>query len=478
MNNIQKENEFGSNTASDVYNQTSSIVVYEDFEDMPMFENEDPKMEALLRGIMSYGFQKPSRIQERGIVPLYQGKNLIAQSQSGTGKTGTFVIGTLSKIDPELNKVQVVVIAPTHELATQTYAVYSEIAQYMFHDKVNPRNGKTIEGSGVKEAITLCVGKQVSSEDNMRAIRNGARIIIGTPGRIHHMVTHKLQDGTPLIQPKYCKVLILDEADKLLSSKDSGRIHSIVEILDSSKLRNDYLQLGVFSATFNSEETLNDSRRLCMPEFDKMIEKGIDWTKTPGAPEQILLQPDKLTLEGIIQYYFDLECDDNRKAFEEKAKFIVALNQESTIPTSIIYVNGAETAENLKSFLSQSGLVCDCIYGSLPSMQRMEITDKFRKNQIRILISTDLLARGFDVRQISLVINFDLPFVYDRNEGEVDQQKVADYLHRIGRSGRLGRKGVAINLIATVSDRSRKAIIEERYKVPMKELPDDMDGIY
>jgi len=456
----------------DMYIQTKSIVVYEDFEDMPMFESENPNMESLLRGIMSYGFQKPSRIQERGIVPLCQGKNLIAQSQSGTGKTGTFVIGTLGIIEPELEKVQIIVIAPTHELATQTHHVYCEIAKYMFPDKEGAR-----PGSGIKKAVSLCVGKQVSPEDNIRAIQNGARILIGTPGRVFHMVDHKSR-GKSLIDPQHCKVLILDEADKLLASKDSSRILNIVEILDNNEKRKDYLQLGIFSATFNSEETLDDARRLCMPDYDKLVEKGIDWKTVADAPNQILLQPDKLTLEGIVQYYFDLACDEARKAFSEKAEFIVALNQERMIPTSIIYVNGSETAEKLKEFLTNRGMVCDCIYGALHSIKRQEITDKFRKNQVRILISTDLLARGFDVRQVALVINFDLPFVYDCREACIDQQKVADYLHRIGRSGRWGRKGVAINLIATASDRTRKEIIEERYQVLMQELPDDLNVIY
>ena len=463
---------------SDVYYQTNDIKVYDDFEDMPMFtDNLTDSMESLLRGIMSYGFQKPSRIQERGIVPLYNGKNLIAQSQSGTGKTGTFVIGTLSRFDPTLDKVQIVVIAPTHELATQTHHVYCEIAKYMFKDHVD-RNGKTIEGSGVKRAIALCVGKQISPEDNIRSIRNGASIIIGTPGRIFHMVDHRSRDGEPLIHPKYCKVLILDEADKLLTSKDAKRINTIVEILDNGKMRNDYLQLGIFSATFNSEETLNEARRLCMPDFDKLVEDGVDWASVKDAPYQILLKPDKLTLDGILQYYFDLGCDDPKRSFAEKAEFIVTLNQERMIPTSIIYVNNSETAEKLKYFLNDRGLVCDCIYGSLSSLQRLEITDQFRTNKLRILISTDLLARGFDVRQVALVINFDLPYVYDCREGAVDQQKVADYLHRIGRSGRFGRKGVAINLVSTSRDRTRKDIIEERYNIAMRDLPDDVSEIY
>uniref|UniRef100_A0A6C0J837 Helicase n=1 Tax=viral metagenome TaxID=1070528 RepID=A0A6C0J837_9ZZZZ len=459
-----------------IYVQNKNIITYEDFEDMPMFTSELDNMESLLHGIMNYGFQRPSLIQERGIVPLYKGKNLIAQSQSGTGKTGTFVVGSLSRLEPNLKHVQIVVIAPTHELATQTHHVYSEIAKYIFPDE----EGKP-KGSGVKQAITLCVGKQVSSEDNIRSIKNGTRIIIGTPGRIHHMISHQIRVGrssksVSLIDPKYCKMLILDEADLLLTSRDADIIYEISSILDNPNSRSDYLQLGIFSATFNSDDTLDEARKLCIPKYDAIKQEGGDWTKEKGAPEQILLQPDKLTLEGIVQYYFDLECAND--SFNEKAEFIKSLNQEQMIPTCIIYVNSSDTAEHLKETLISGGMACECIYGGLPSVKRLQITDAFRKSVIRILISTDLLARGFDVRQVSLVINFDLPYVYDAKNAQINQQRVADYLHRIGRSGRWGRKGVAINLIATASDHTRKEIIEERYGVKMMELPEDVTNIY
>jgi translation initiation factor 4A len=444
---------------SGVYDQDQDIEIYKEFDDMPMFETDDQNMVSLLRGITSYGFKEASPIQQRAIVPLYHGKNLISQSQSGTGKTGAFVIGSLSRLDPSLDKVQIVVISPTHELARQTYDVYKSLSYYMFPDEKSEKN-----------SATLCIGQQVSIEDNIRSIKNGSKIVVGTPGRLFHIISHP----NKLIDPKYCKVLIIDEADQLFASEDSRKLYDIVDILDDKNFRSDNLQLGIFSATFNSEESLETARRLCIPNYDDFE----DWRTSVNAPKQILLQPDELTLEGIIQYYFDLGCTDQRRAFYEKAQFIVSLNSERMIPTCIIYVNNKDTAEQLKDFLTDNNMVCGCIYGSLPSYQRADITTKFRKNQIRILISTDLLARGFDVRQVSLVINFDLPYVYDRRNACNNEQKIADYLHRIGRSGRFGRKGVAINLIATSGDQTKKEIIEERYKTYMKELPDDVSEIY
>lgn len=444
--------------------QASDIPIYQEFEDMPLFQVDESKN--LLRGIIAYGFQVPSEIQKRAIMPIANGRNLIAQSQSGTGKTGAFAIGTLALLDLSVKHVQIVVVAPTHELAAQTHSVYCELAKYIFPD------GKTAS------EIVLGVGKQVPVEDNIRAIRAGARILVGTPGRVGHLVKHLAQQRY-LIDPSYCKVLVIDEADKLLSSKDSELVYDIVKQLDSPKLRRDYLQLAIFSATFNGQRAIDDARRLCLPDYDKILEeKGAEWVNVPGAPEQILLQPDKLTLDGIVQYFFDLKCDDARMAFTEKAKFISVLNEEQMIPTCIIYVRNAETAEKLKDTLNRNKMSCECIYGTMLPVQRMNITREFRTNKIRILISTDLLARGFDVRQVALVINFDLPDVYDTRAGTEDQQKLADYLHRIGRSGRWGRKGVAINLVATASDRTRQEIIEKHYGVKMRELPNDMSLVY
>jgi superfamily II DNA/RNA helicase len=448
--------------------QSSNIPIYPDFESMPIFQDE--KYIKLLRGVFTYGFQTPSEIQKRAIMPIVMGRNLIAQSQSGTGKTGAFAIGTLALLDLSIKGVQIVVVAPTHELATQTHSVYCELAKYIFP--------VSAEMPSIENEIVLCVGKQVSVEDNMSAIRKGARILVGTPGRINHLVCYR-RGNHSLVDPSTCKVLVIDEADKMLASKDAKLLYDIVKELDDPKRRKDYLQFAIFSATFNGKEALDDARRLCLPNYDDLVAtKGDDWITTPGAPDHILLQPDKLTLDGIVQYYFDLNCKSQENAFSDKAGFIQTLNEERMIPTCIIYVRNADTAEHLMKALTSIGMSCQCIYGTMPSSDRMKITRAFRLNEIRVLISTDLLARGFDVRQVALVINFDLPDVFDCRSASTDQIKLADYLHRIGRSGRWGRKGVAINLIATASDRTRKSIIEQHYGVTMLELPDDVSQIY
>ena len=437
-----------------------AVTRYQAFDDMPMFDCDEPNID-LLQGINAYGFSNPSPIQEIAIFPLFDRKNLIAQSQSGTGKTGAFVIGSLSIFDPELDAVQIVVVAPTHELAIQIHHVYQSIGQYVLKDK---------------KRVELCVGKQISVDENIRNIGRGSQILVGTPGRIAHLCKSNVK-GQPLVNPKHVKILILDEADKLISTDSSETIMEITERLDNRELRDpdSFLQFGIFSATYNKQETIDNAARLCDPKWDPA---NPEETRTPQTPLRILLKPERLTLEGIEQYFFDLECDSGRDVFQNKVNFIEALNQEHMIPVCIIYVNNRSAAEKLKAQLNSMNMVCECIYGALPSKRRMEITDAFRQGEIRILITTDLLARGFDVHQVSLVINFDLPFVYDRHRGENSTQRLADYLHRIGRSGRYGRKGVAINILGTSGDRNRREIIEEFYQIKMAELPEDVSTIY
>lgn len=426
----------------------NDLETYSDFENMPMFDCENPNME-LLQGITSYGFTEPSSIQALAIAPLYEGHNLIAQSQSGTGKTGSFVIGTLSRIDRTLDRVQAIIIAPTHELATQTYHVVKSLASYMFD---------------VEKGVTLCVGKQVSVEENIMHIANGSKIVIGTPGRVMHMVAHLGKRGSDrrLIDPSSCKMLILDEADTLLT-KERENVCKIIDILTNKQFRRDGpdLQYGIFSATFNDEETIEYAKSICRT----------------NEPKMILLKPEAITLDSIVQYYFDLGDVDQYSAFNSKVEFIKLLYESQVIPTTMIYTNNSDSARRLYEALSDTGMQCGCIYGSLSPGERLEVSKAFRVGDIRILISTDLLARGYDVRQVSLVINFDLPYVFDSRTVETKEQKIADYLHRIGRSGRYGRKGVAINLIGTSSENQRKTIIEDFYGIKMLNLPDDLSVI-
>jgi superfamily II DNA/RNA helicase len=223
-----------------------------------------------------------------------------------------------------------------------------------------------------------------------------------------------------------------------------------------------------------------------VPEYFNDLDNRLDPRLRPGYPLEIILKPEELTLEGILQYYWALQAEstagahgDRREStYALKCNAIVSLNQEHTIPICMIYVNNNETAERLKQDLLDEGISCDCIYGAMTPARRNEACANFRRMETRVLISTDLLARGFDVQSISLVINFDLPLIYDRASERPDPDKLASYLHRIGRSGRYGRKGVAINLIASAEEEQRKAEIEKFYGVNMKPLPDQLNELW
>lgn len=438
-------------------NACQTQTTYIDFEAMEPFNGDNPNMD-LLQGITKYGFEKPSEIQQQTIVPLYHGYNVIGQAQSGCGKTGAFVIGALSRLKVTEENVQVIIMANTHELAQQTFNVVKDI-------------GTNLLGPN---KIELCVGRQVSVEDNIRAIRKGCQILIGTPGRIKHLVTHQIR-GQPLIDPLRVQTVILDEADCLLMDKFRDVVVDIIDALDPpkrSKSSAGRLQLGIFSATF-SDESLGISRDLCVPDRRDRP----NWGEDPNAPLEILIPVEELTLDGIAQYYYEIDCPP-KDTFEEKVNFLIALNEAQMIPMGIIYVNSKNNAERLKQALDYEHMHSQCIYGSMTPDRRRLVTKSFRDCETRLLISTDLLARGFDVQQVQLVINFDLPQVNDRDTAEPNKEKMAEYLHRIGRGGRFGRKGVAISLIAGATERSRKEEIEKYYNITMALLPDTVDGLY
>lgn len=429
------------------------------FESMSLFDESKgtPNLD-LLQGITSYGFEQPSEIQQKTIEPLYEGRNVIGQAQSGCGKTGAFVIGSLSRIDPTKNTVQVIILANTHELATQIRDVVRALGSRLLRSETQ---------------VELCVGGQVSIEQNITSIRKGCQILVGTPGRIKHLVFHEIA-GKPLINPTEIRVLVLDEADCLMTDKFQDVVFDVVDRLDDPRYRKSPLQLAIFSATF-SPRSLEVARILCVPNKDTL---GEAWKDAPTAPVEILVAKEDLTLEAIQQYFYELDCDP-RDSFRQKVDFIMALNDiVQMIPMCMIYVNNKGTADKLKHELEKQELACECIYGSMTDHQRQHITAAFRKCETRILISTDLLGRGFDVQQVELVINFDLPYVIDRNTGDVNKEKMAEYLHRIGRGGRFKRRGTAINLIAGSVERNRMEAIEEYYQTRIAVLPDDLSELY
>ncbi|KAH0970739.1 hypothetical protein GBA52_022895 [Prunus armeniaca] len=377
---------------------TSYDEVYDSFDSMGLQEN-------LLRGIYAYGFEKPSAIQQRGIVPFCKGLDVIQQAQSGTGKTATFCSGILQQLDYGLTECQALVLAPTRELAQQIEKVMRALGDYL----------------GVR--VHACVGGTSVREDQ-RILSNGVHVVVGTPGRVFDML-RRLS-----LRPDNIKMFVLDEADEMLSRGFKDQIYDIFQLLPSK------IQVGVFSATM-PPEALEITRKFM------------------NKPVRILVKRDELTLEGIKQFYVNVDKE------EWKLETLCDLYETLAITQSVIFVNTRRKVDWLTDKMRSRDHTVSATHGDMDQNTRDIIMREFRSGSSRVLITTDLLARGIDVQQVSLVINYDLP------------TQPENYLHRIGRSGRFGRKGVAINFV-TKDDERMLFDIQKFYNVLVEELPSNV----
>mmetsp|Transcript_22107 Transcript_22107/g.37352 ORF Transcript_22107/g.37352 Transcript_22107/m.37352 type:complete len:414 (-) Transcript_22107:341-1582(-) len=367
----------------------------ESFDAMQLHDN-------LLRGIYAYGFEKPSAIQQRAIKPMTLGRDIIAQAQSGTGKTATFAVGILQMLDPSETQCQALVLAPTRELAQQIVKVTIAISDFM----------------SVK--VHACVGG-TAVRDDIRTLQAGVQIVVGTPGRVFDMINRRA------LRLDAMKIFALDEADEMLSRGFKDQIYDVFKFLPEN------VQVCLFSAT--------------MPLDILEIT-----TRFMRDPIRILVKKDELTLEGIKQFYIAVEKE------EWKLDTLCDLYETLTITQAIIYCNTRRKVDWLTDNMTQKDFTVSCMHGDMDQRERDIIMREFRSGSSRVLITTDLLARGIDVQQVSLVINFDLPTNRE------------NYIHRIGRSGRFGRKGVAINFLTQPDVRFLRDI-EQFYNTQIEEMP-------
>jgi translation initiation factor 4A len=360
----------------------------------------------LLRGIYSYGYEKPSEVQKNAIGPMLSGKNLIVQAQSGTGKTATFSIGVLQQINPDIKSIQAIVLSPTRELSTQTHKVIKALSEFMNINSIS------------------CIGG-TSLQNDYKSLET-AQIVIGTPGRIIDLLQRKH------LKTEYLKLCVLDEADEILSRGFKEQIYNIFYNLPK-------IQTCLFSATVPLD----------------ILEIAEQFVQDP---QKILIKKEELTLAGIKQFYIAIE--------EEKYKFdtLCDLYETLTINQAIIYCNTKHKVEWLENEMTKRDFTVSCIHGELTQSERDTVMKNFRDGVFRVLITTDLLARGIDIQQISLVINFDIPTNRE------------NYIHRIGRSGRFGRKGVAINFI-TKNDIGSLRDIETFYLTEINEMPQNITDL-
>eukprot|EP01041_Mallomonas_annulata_P000760 gene760-1447_t len=374
---------------------TDDVDVISSFDSMGLKED-------LLRGIYAYGFERPSAIQQRAIKPIIQGRDVIAQSQSGTGKTAVFSIGILQILDTTSNETQALTLSPTRELAEQTQKVLLALGDFM------------------NVQCHACIGGKSIGED-LRRLDYGVQVVSGTPGRVYDMIRRKS------LRTRNLKLLVIDEADEMLNRGFKEQIYDIYRYLPPTT------QVVLVSATLPQEV--------------------LDMTsKFMNDPVKVLVKRDELTLEGIKQFFVAVERE------EWKFDTLCDLYDTLTITQAVIFCNTKKKVDWLAQKMRDANFTVSAMHGDMPQKERDAIMEEFRSGGSRVLIATDVWGRGLDVQQVSLVICYDLP-----NNREL-------YIHRIGRSGRFGRKGVAINFVKNDDIRILRDI-EQYYSTQIDEMP-------
>jgi len=372
-----------------------------DIKVIPSFDAMGLK-ENLLRGIYAYGFERPSAIQQRAITPILDGRDVIAQSQSGTGKTTIFCIGVLQSINTRASETQALILSPTRELAVQSRTV-----MMAFGDYLNVR-------------CHACIGGESIAED-LRVLQSGVHVVSGTPGRVYDMIQRRA------LNTRHLKMLVIDEADEMLNRNFKEQLYDIYRYLPPKT------QVVLVSATLPHD----------------VLEMT---TKFMQQPVRILVKRDELTLEGIKQFFVAVERE------EWKFDTLCDLYDILTITQAVIFCNTKKKVDWLTDKMREANFTVASMHGDMFQRERNEIMSEFRSGKQRVLIATDVWGRGLDVQQVSLVINYDLP-----NSREL-------YIHRIGRSGRFGRKGVAINFVRNDDIRILRDI-EQYYGTQIDEMP-------
>ncbi|RBR24372.1 uncharacterized protein FIESC28_02862 [Fusarium coffeatum] len=354
----------------------------------------------LLRGVYAYGFENPSAIQKRAIKPMIEGHNVIAQAQSKTGKTVAFCISILQRIDPNVKACQALVLVPSRVLAQEIHNLMDAIGDFM--------------------DVHTHVCK--SPREEIGVLMDDAQIVIGTPGRVQNMI----ERGVFRIDD--IKMFVLDGVDDLLARGFEEQIEDIFSFLPQSA------QALLVSTTMPGDVLVLEAK--FKRDFVRIIVKT--------AP----------IIEGVKQFYIAAENEDS------KLDILSQIYKTMESFQTIIFCSTRKKLEWLTDKLTARGLTVSSMHGDMDACLRCEIMEGFRSGSSRILITTDLLARGIDTQQILLIVNFDLP------------SKPEKYMYRVGWGGRPSRKGVAINL-ATADDMSMMHEIEQYYGTHIETMPEN-----
>lgn len=372
---------------------------------METFEKLNLKLD-LIKNIYLYGYKKPSNIQIKGINSINTKKDCLLQSQSGTGKTATYLLGILNNIDETKRYTQGMVILPTRELAEQVYNVAKEI--------------------GKNYILNLCIG----GYNNFKNIKS-SQLVIGTIGKLHWMIEQNI------IMLNKLKLIVLDEADELFMNGFNYQLKNIFNLIPSN------IQTIFISATINENINRYSNKLL-------------------NNPVKVLLRKNQVAVDLISQYYVDAE--------DEKNKFDVLYDIYNIIQSSqcIIFCNTIRKIKWLEEELKKVNFPTTTIHGNMTQEERKEIVKDFRSGTTRILLTSDLLARGIDIPSVKLVINYDLPINKET------------YMHRIGRCGRFDKKGISISIIKSNDPQDSKifSVMKRFYSLNIKEFNQEELGTF
>ncbi|WP_407355971.1 DEAD/DEAH box helicase [Methanolobus sp. WCC5] len=343
---------------------------------------KDPYLSKEIRkSIKEMGFREPTDIQQMCIPDILEGKDIIGQAQTGTGKTAAFGIPMLELIDPSVKKTQSLVICPTRELAGQVAEEISRLAKYIPQVKIVPVYGG------------LSIDAQIIE------LRKGPQMVVGTPGRIiDHLERQTLQTDD-------ISIVVLDEADEMLNMGFREDIEKILEKIPANR------QTLLFSATMPKAIIKLSENYLKDPVHIKVVKK-------------------ELTVPQVRQYYFEVKEN-------AKPEVLRRLIEAENIKSALVFCNAKKEVDKLVVKLRSRGYPAEALHGDIKQRQREQRMDRFRKEDIGILIATDVAARGIDIDNIEVVFNYDLP-----QEPEI-------YVHRIGRTARAGRPGLAYTLVTS-----------------------------
>jgi ATP-dependent RNA helicase DeaD len=356
----------------------------------------------ILKSVEEMGYTQPSEIQSQAIPFVLQGRDVIGQAQTGTGKTAAFAIPIIDLVDPDLNQPQAIILCPTRELAVQVEGEIQKLAK--FHRRIN--------------SVAIYGGESIDRQ--IRVLRRGVQIVVGTPGRVQDHINR----GT--LKLEGAGIIVLDEADEMLDMGFRDDIEAILQEMPAKR------QTVFFSAT--------------------MAKPIMDLTrKYQTNPEIIKVAKKELTVDSVSQVYYEVKNN-------LKMDLMARLMTVNKYALSVVFCNTKRMTDEVTETLGSKGILAEALHGDLSQAQRDKVMGKFRKGHCTVLVATDVAARGIDVDNVEAVFNFDLP---------LDEEY---YVHRIGRTGRAGKSGTAINFVSGRRDAMKVKDLERYTKATINKM--------